>query len=107
MSEQQLRRYVLTKIEPGDYLLPSNDGRTLWRIKRSEEIEPVERGGHTTMRRVPVWEAWRYMGIVAPHVDRRLPDDFLEWSEWEACASWCATRADAIREAMRMSARAT
>lgn len=28
------RRYALIKIGAGDYLLPSNDGKTLWRIRR-------------------------------------------------------------------------
>jgi hypothetical protein len=103
MNEQ--RRYVLTKIEPGDYLLPGNDGRSLWRIKRGTELEPVRSGGgclvHEWTRTVHVWEAWRYLGRIS--AGRDLPDDFLEWSEWELMASWCATRAKAIREAVRLS----
>jgi len=28
------RKYVMTRIDKGDYLLPSNDGETLWRIRQ-------------------------------------------------------------------------
>lgn len=28
------RKYAMTRIATGDYLLPSNDARTIWRIER-------------------------------------------------------------------------
>jgi len=100
------RRYALTKIAAGDYLLPGNDARSLWRITRGEETVPVESGAdrwrHEYTRRVIVWEAWRYTaGRITNPPD--LPDDFLDWSHWSCEASWCDTRAEAIREALRMS----
>jgi len=88
------RRYALTKVEAGDYLLPSNDARTLWRIVRGDE-----NAGEENERLISVWQLWRYYGRVGNPPN--LPDDFLEWSEWELCESWCETRADAIRAALR------
>lgn len=96
-GEQRIpRRYALTKVSAGDYLLPSNDGRHLWRIIHGDEQETTEPGD---LRHVKVWQAWRYrqrFGVA------ELPDDFLEdWSSWELMDSWCATRGEAISRALR------
>lgn len=32
-----MRRWALSKLGPGDYLLPSNDSRTLWRLTAYED----------------------------------------------------------------------
>jgi hypothetical protein len=105
------RRYTLTKVEAGDYLLPSNDGRSLWRIKRATELEPVRSGvgelEHETTREVHVWEAWRYIERWTGYAVGRvveLPDDFLEWQHWSLEESWHSTRAEAIAAAIRISA---
>lgn len=75
------RRYALTKIAPGDYLLPSNDGGTLWRIRR------YDRGR---------WSLWQWLGLIAPG-ERPDPDNE---SEWELSAGGLPTREAAIREAL-------
>ena len=31
------RKYVITKLREGDYLLPSNDAQTIWRLASHEE----------------------------------------------------------------------
>lgn len=37
MSETPERKYALTKLSPGDYLLPSNDAQYLWRLTRDAD----------------------------------------------------------------------
>jgi hypothetical protein len=81
------RKYVLTKVAPGDYLLPSNDGRTIWRIARYDE-RPNWR----------LWGLWRWNG---PSLGVDVSHD--GWGLWEMVDSRCETRADAIRQAMRMA----
>ncbi len=76
------RRYVLSKVGRGDYLLPSNDAQTVWRITRDE------REG---------WGLWRWRESVG------LGDyvDTQDWDRWELCEAALPTRAAAINAAMR------
>jgi hypothetical protein len=78
------RRYVLTKIKAGDYLLPSNDAQTLWRIARDE------REG---------WSVWRWADELSEAIFEHLDD----WGRWECMSQWLRTRGEAIDEAMRMT----
>lgn len=94
MSE---RRFALTKAAPGDYLLPGNDERTLWRIAKYVDGESF--GLDTTGDR-EFWGAWIYTRQGA--VLALLPEDFLEWDYWQMEASSCRTRAEAIAEVERM-----
>jgi len=97
------RKYVLTKIAPGDYLLPSNDGRQLWRITRADAgtftLEPEEAFGS------PPWQVWRYAHAVSgpgASTAEEITEDLEGWDNWSLEASWCRSRAEAIAEAMRM-----
>jgi hypothetical protein len=106
------RRYALMRVEKGDYLLPSNDAKTLWRISsyfengslsvRTDEGEKVIKG--------TFWQCERYVGLAATEMDwteQQLPDDVLDpdqrdryWRTWE----WLLpTRAAAIDSALRAS----
>jgi hypothetical protein len=82
MSPQIERRYALTKVSPGDYVVPSNDAQSAFRMTRSEGEG---------------WDLWRWTDEVS-----RL--EIGDWSRWECIAQQCATRAEAIAEAMRVSA---
>lgn len=76
------RKYVLTSLGSGDYLLPGNNGKTLWRIFRA----------------TPGWEIWRWrhqVGENAPAVSE-------EWADWDHVQSHNNTRAEAISEALRI-----
>lgn len=94
MSATVERRYALTKVAAGDYLLPSSDARTLWRIRRY--VDGPSAGITDWPRDREVWGVWRWLGEVAPG-EFADPDD---WDRWEHHAGLCATRADAIAEAL-------
>jgi hypothetical protein len=85
------RKYALTRISAGDYILPSNDGKTIWRIIRGDEDDG-------TGRVYTVWQVWRYTAPLTGPVD---PED---WSLWALDESFCRTRQEAIGAAMRMGA---
>lgn len=88
------RKYALTKIAAGDYLLPSNDGKKLWRIAVYED-GPSH--GLDTPRDRSYWGVWRWTGDVGEgsYVDT------TDWSQWDL---WCQshdTRAAAINAALK------
>jgi hypothetical protein len=86
------RKYALTKIAAGDYLLPSNDGRTIWRLSSYED--GIDQGLDHDLG--TVWGVWKWTG------DGRTvdPDDPGCWEMLEGTLS---TRAEAITAALRMS----
>lgn len=99
------RRYSLVRVAAGDYLLPSNDRETLWRIYSYREdgsLEVERAGGGFRKVTGQFWAAARYKRSLEPTV---LPDDALEWDNWETWEAGCATRAEAIEEALRAASR--
>lgn len=85
------RKYALTKVKPGDYLLPSNDAKMIWRIARYTD-------GPTTglmdwSRDREVWGVWRWEGEPT-YVDTG------SWNRWEMVLGPLFTRAEAIRKVM-------
>jgi hypothetical protein len=75
------RLYALTKVRRGDYLLPANDGQSLWRIARDEGEG---------------WSLWRWADAVTEPIDT---DD---WSRWECLEARLDSRGEGVREAMRL-----
>jgi hypothetical protein len=72
------RKYVLTKIAPGDYLLPSNDGKTIWRIHRYTDGPSL--GLEDWPRDKEVWGLWRWH---KPVEDAGAAVDIENWGRWE------------------------
>lgn len=93
------RRYVMTRISAGDYLLPSNDQATLWRISRYVDEWEDETGRN---RRVDRWAYAKYHGAIAAALDA---DDLLDWENWHHWGSY-PTRAEAAEAAARWKASA-
>lgn len=91
------RRYALTKIAPGDYLLPSNDAGTLWRLRRY--TDGPTHGLEDWPRDRDLWGLWRY----AYSLHALEPVDPDDWSVWEMVGDGYETRAEAIRAAMEWS----
>lgn len=87
------RRYALTKLAPGDYLLPSNDGQRLYRIARG-----AEPAGVLGEREVETWELFRYR---EPISSTSAVD--TDWAAWDCVATAMRRRADAIDEALGLS----
>lgn len=89
------RRYRMTRIEAGDYLLPSNDLQTLWRITAYED-EDDDFKGCGGCRTVTIW------GLSSrPYPE---PDEYLDlpdWDGWDEGISYGhRTRKEAVQAAM-------
>jgi hypothetical protein len=84
------RLYALTRIDKGDYLLPSNDGKTLWRIYSYPELEG--RAG----------TSWGYAKYIdgGPERFTRSDDDLADWGYWETYADSFPSRQAAIDDAL-------
>lgn len=90
------RKYQMTRISAGDYLLSSNDGKVLWRIYSYLEDGSAEYGNGQKLRGT-FWSTARYN---APLPTGSIPDDFLEWFNWTTYATTMRTRAEAVRDAL-------
>lgn len=100
MVEAPQRKYVLTKIGPGDYLLPSNDdGERIWRI--AKYVDGPSHGLEEWSRDREVWGLYTSSLLNNSHgqLDRRAMD--LDWAEWEMEDGAFETRQEAIDAAMR------
>lgn len=87
------RKYVLTKLGKGDYLLPSNDKETIWRIGTYEDGPTY---GLDWPRDLTLWALWRWR---AEEADVALALD--TWESWDRAEDGFKTRAEAIDAAMR------
>lgn len=77
------RKWVLTKLGAGDYMLPSNSGQTIYRITRSEEEG---------------WDLFQWADPVGMDGYVAVED----WSRWVCVAQQNDTRQEAIDEALRI-----
>ena len=84
------RKYVLTKFARGDYLLPSNDGQTIWRLATYED--GIEQGLDHDLG--TVWGVWKWVG-------HGSTIDPAEWGNWEMWDGSLPTRAEAIKVVLR------
>lgn len=91
------RRYSMIKLATGDWLLPSNDLRTLWRICREPD------GWWTSMR---LLEDYNTDGFPLLERDQLgtiigiMPTSSLEWTyaEWETYGQGYTTRREAVAD---------
>jgi hypothetical protein len=87
------RKYALSRIAAGDYLLPSNDGQTIWRIARYQDGPS---SGLDLPRDRTYWGVWRWTGRVAlAHYV-----DIEDWDQWDFHDGFHQTRAEAMRVAL-------
>lgn len=96
------RKHALRKLGVGDYLLLSNDGRTLWRLSRYQDgpsygLEDMPRDR---------W-FWRVFVCRSPFAKDTLPDqyDLGDRSLWREEATMLSTRREAIDCALGWGAR--
>lgn len=92
------RKYSLTKLVAGDYLLPSNDGKTLWRLRRGFNEQIADERGK--IKKEFTWEVWRWTLGIVDGGRGQIPDP-EDWDEWELWDGYCQTRDDAIRSALK------
>ena len=79
------RRFQMIRLGKGDYLLPSNDAQTLWRIASYED--GPSHGIEDWPRDITLWALWRWDGGM-PTVDEIAaslddPDPWYRWEHWE------------------------
>lgn len=77
-------KYAMTRLAKGDWLLPDNNGVTLWRICRGQPSEG--------------WELWKWVH----RIGENMPAPSPEWADWEFVQGYHETRAEAVRESMRI-----
>lgn len=90
------RKYAITKIEAGDYILPSNDAKTLWRIQKLGSV-----GGSEDNVEWDWSEAGWYVSKYNQYVDQTLQIDVDDWSFWTDWSGPYATRAEAVKDVIR------
>jgi hypothetical protein len=91
------RKYAMTKLEAGDYLLPSNDGETIFRIHRY--VDGPSFGLLDWPRDKELWGAYRW----EPRRKGEMPEtaeDLDDWDLWGTVATTCETRKAAIDAAL-------
>lgn len=95
------RKYALTKIRYGDYLLPSNDGCTIWRITSYTDGPSFGLDPDVFPTDFHRWRLAKWDRPVDPHRGGQVDvDDDLHWEHVE---DDFRTRRDAIKEAMRLA----
>lgn len=95
------RKYQMTRIGPGDYLLPSNDATVVWRLQKYEERDGTLSTFDGKVIDGDFWRVLRWHRSFC-HIFRHLDDDALDdHSQWEEWDSLLPTRAAAIASALR------
>ena len=98
------RKYALTRIGKGDYLLPGNDRETLWRIASYEDgpghgLE-VDWSSDRTF-----WGVWKYeKPLSRVRHPQEIADAVEDWGVWSMEDGSYYTRREAIDRAMRLEA---
>jgi hypothetical protein len=111
MTKTIERKYQMIRVSAGDYLLPSNGGKTLWRIRRYYEDGSAVSGRWPNEKPIIgyFWSCARYktpLQEIPPHVLGEHAEDFLnDWCSWVECASLMKTRSEAVNEALEISER--
>lgn len=94
------RKYAMTRLAKGDYLLPSNDAKTLWRIYTYEEEGSLVHVMPDRSERAVVGTFWALAKRPMPSM-QDIDIDVAEWDGWEFWAGPLNSRRAAIDEAMR------
>lgn len=97
MAEQKFSAF---KIEAGDYLVPGNDGITLFRVCKGQEEHVAENGLDIDI--TPCWDVFRWYGrLTQAKVEDRIAEDVENWDRWEFMEN-ARTKAEAEKETARL-----
>lgn len=87
------RKYALAKgLGAGDWLLPGNDGKTLWRLSLEDSADGVG------------WCLWRWPHPIGESIGIDL-EGLEDWGRWDLEAQCCHSRGEAIQEALLIEQR--
>lgn len=94
------RKYRMIRLGKGDYLLPSQDAQTLWRIATYED--GPSHGVEDWPRDVTLWGLWRWNGGM-PTVDQisAALEEGLWTDRWEFWEGGHPTRRSAIEAVVK------
>jgi hypothetical protein len=92
------RKYVMTRVGRGDYLLPGNDGTTLWRL-RTYEDGPSH--GLDWPRDLTFWGIWKWDRSLVADSDLDTVDPG-DWDRWEHVEGQYESRREAIDAALKL-----
>lgn len=100
MNDAPTRSYRMIRLGKGDYLLPSNDAQTLWRVATYED--GPSHGVEDWPRDVRLWGLWKWDGGM-PTVDQVAAalDEALWSDRWEFWEGGYETRKAAIEGALK------
>jgi hypothetical protein len=98
-----MRHYKLTRLRAGEYLVPSNDAQTLWRISSYEEdgsASSTDSEGREHVLRGMFWQTWKWNGTIeqAQALAERAVEEFefLYDERWHVWSHLHATRQEAL-----------
>lgn len=99
-TEAPERKYSLTKIRSGDWLLPSNDFKTFWRIRQYEDGPSF--GLLDWERDETFWGIWRWRGT-EDELNKALALEAVDEEPdlWEYVEGSYARRHEAIDAALK------
>lgn len=97
------RKWQMTRLAAGDWLLPSNDRSTVFRISTYEDLYAShdDREEYRTY-----WGAWRWPRPIQALVREDYGyghgyDPLEDWDAWVQIVHYCDTRREAIDAALR------
>jgi len=105
------RRYAMVRIGAGDWMLPSNDEQTMWRLAAYEEDGSAwhtDEQGREHKITGRYWSLYRMSMTklqALVHSSFTSDDDILDWTEWEHWACGFGSRKAAIEEALHVGSR--
>lgn len=100
MNDTPTRTHRMIRLGKGDYLLPSNDAQTLWRIATYED--GPSHGVVDWPKDITLWGIWKWDGGM-PTVDQVAAalDEGLWTDRWEFWEGGYRKRSDAIEGALK------
>jgi hypothetical protein len=99
------QKYAMTRMDTGVYLIPSNDGQTLWRISAYQEdgsAGDYGPNGEWVGIHGRFWMTAKRPMPTQAEIDAAVDEyDFLWGDRWEEWAMGFRTRRDALEDALR------